>query len=108
MENLRQIGGGDAAFVGEIVQMFREDTPPHLAELDACVAHGDAVRLAKVAHGLKGAASNFGAKHFRTVAEQLEHAAKNGDLAPVPAACTELRAEYARILAALDAYLKAH
>jgi len=107
MENLRQIGGGDDSFLDEIVQMFREDTPPRLDELDECMAKGDAVRLGKVAHGLKGAASNFGAKHFRTLAEQLEHAGKNGNLAAGPAACAALRSEFTRILAALAEYRKA-
>jgi HPt (histidine-containing phosphotransfer) domain-containing protein len=101
--NLRAIGGGDAAFVSEIVQMFREDTPPNLDQLDASIARGDAERLAKVAHGLKGSAANFGAKPFRALAERIEAIAKAGDLGPAPAAVVELRAEYARIMAALEA-----
>jgi HPt (histidine-containing phosphotransfer) domain-containing protein len=107
MENLRQIGGGTDEFVAEIVQMFREDTPQRLQELDGCVARQDAAQLAKVAHSLKGAVSNFGAQRFRALAEQIEHAAKGGDLTSLPAASLELYAEYERILAALDAYLKA-
>lgn len=107
IENLRMIGGGDPAFVAEIVQMFREDTPPHLDELDAFVAANDAVGLAKVAHGLKGSASNFGAKHYRTLTERIETLAKAGELAPAPAAIADLRAEYDRVIAALDAMLQA-
>lgn len=103
LANLRTIGGGDASFVAEIVQMFREDTPPHLDELDASAAAGDAIRLAKVAHGLKGSAGNFGAKHFRTLTERIEAIAKSGRLSEAPAAIGELRAEYARVLTALDA-----
>ena len=105
LANLRTIGGDDAAFVAEIVQMFREDTPPRLEELDACVASGDADRLAKVAHSLKGSASNFGAAHLRTLLVQLEAIAKSGHLAEAPASIAELRTEYARVLAALDAHV---
>ncbi|HLP03271.1 MAG TPA: Hpt domain-containing protein [Opitutaceae bacterium] len=101
--NLRAIGGGDAGFVGEIVQMFREDTPPSLDELASCAARGDAERLAKLAHGLKGSAANFGARHFRALAERIEAIAKSGDLARAAAAVADLRAEYDRVLAALDA-----
>ena len=101
--NLRTIGGDDDAFVAEIVQMFREDTPPHLDELDKFAASGDAVHLAKVAHGLKGSASNFGAHHFRSLAERIEAVAKAGDLAAAPAAVADLRTEYAHVIAALDA-----
>ena len=107
LANLRTIGGGDAGFVAEIVQMFREDTPPHLAELDEAIAQGDALRLGKVAHGLKGSAGNFGAKHFRALTERLESIAKSGDLAAAPAAVAELRAEFARVVAALEASLSA-
>jgi len=103
LANLRTIGGGDASFVAEIVQMFREDTPPNLDALDQAASAGDAVRLAKVAHGLKGSASNFGAHHFRTLTERIEALAKAADLAPAPAAIADLRAEYARVIAALDA-----
>jgi HPt (histidine-containing phosphotransfer) domain-containing protein len=103
LANLRTIGGGDDAFVAEIVQMFREDTPPHLDELDKFAVSGDAVHLAKAAHGLKGSASNFGAAHFRTLTERIEHLAKAGDLAAAPAAIAALRTEYARVIAALEA-----
>jgi HPt (histidine-containing phosphotransfer) domain-containing protein len=101
LDNLRTIGGGDDAFVAEIVQMFCEDTPPHLDELDKFAASGDAVHLAKVAHGLKGSASNFGAAYFRTLTERIELIAKSGDLAAAPAAIAALRAEYARVIDAL-------
>jgi len=102
LANLRTIGGDDDAFVAEIVQMFREDTPPHLDELDKYAASGDAVHLAKVAHGLKGSASNFGAAYFRTLTERIEQIAKAGDLATAPAAIADLRTEYARVITALD------
>ncbi len=100
---LRAIGGGDATFVVEIVQMFREDTPPNLDELDASAARGDANRLAKVAHGLKGSAANFGARRFRTLAEHIEAIAKGGALSDAPAAIAALREEYQRVITALDA-----
>lgn len=101
LANLQTIAGGDPGFVAEIVQMFSEDTPPHLDELDNAAAAGDATRLAKVAHGLKGSASNFGAAYFRTLTERIEHLAKTGDLAAAPAAIADLRTEYARVITAL-------
>ena len=105
LANLHTIGGGDPAFVAEIVQMFREDTPPRLEELDACVAAGDAERLAKVAHSLKGSVSNFGAKHLRTLLEHLEAIARSNDLSRAAASVAALRTEYDRVLAALAAHL---
>ncbi|MBK8478869.1 MAG: Hpt domain-containing protein [Opitutaceae bacterium] len=100
--NLRTIGGDDDSFVAEIVQMFREDTPPQFAELSDCVAQADPVRLGKVAHSMKGSAGNFGAKHFRHLAEAIEAIAKSGNLAQAPAAIAALQAEFERVLTALD------
>ena len=106
LDNLRLIGGGSDEFVVEIVQMFREDTPPRFEELTACVAQGDAGRLAKAAHSLKGSASNFGAKHFRELAEQIELLGKGGDLSVVTPVIAALKTEYERVLAALDEAVK--
>lgn len=105
LTNLRTIGGGDPAFVAEIVQMFREDTPPRLDDLDRHAVAGDATALAKVAHSLKGSAGNFGARQFRVLIERIEAIAHTGDLAAAPAAIADLRSEYARVLDALDAAL---
>jgi hypothetical protein len=106
LANLRLIGGGTNEFIAEIAQMFREDTPPRFAEINQCLARGEAPTIGKLAHGLKGAASNFGSQRFRAVAEELEHLAKAGNLAPAPALLTQLQDEYGRILAALDETLK--
>ena len=106
--NLRTIGGDDDGFVAEIVQMFREDTPPHFVELADCAAKGDSVRLGKVAHSMKGSAGNFGAKHFRQLCERLEEIGRKGELAAAPAAIATLHAEYERVLVALAAALPLH
>ena len=68
-------------------------------------SHG--VSFAKVAHSMKGSASNFGAKHFRHLAENLEAIAKSGNLATATAAIEALRAEYERVVAALAVALAA-
>ena len=104
--NLREIGGDSDEFIAEIAQMFREDTPPRFEELEACLTRGDAPGLAKVAHSLKGSASNFGAARFRTTAEKLEHLGKSGDLTGAREALDDLRTEFARILDALESLLK--
>src|SRR5262249_29197385 len=49
--------GGDRELLQELIEIFRGDYPRHLADIKAAVAAGDAARLNRSAHALKGAAS---------------------------------------------------
>jgi HPt (histidine-containing phosphotransfer) domain-containing protein len=64
--------GGDAELLKEIAILFLDDYPKSLAELRAAVETGDARRLERSAHGLKGSVSNFGARSAVDAALQLE------------------------------------
>lgn len=107
LANLKEIGGGDASFVVELVVMFGEDSPPRLKAISAALAAGDAAEVAKNAHSLKGTGANFGAEKFRSLAQSIETAGKAGDLASVPALVDELNAEFVRVKNALDAAVAA-
>lgn len=102
LANLKEIGGGDAAFVIELITMFGEDSPPRLEGIGAALAAGDAAEVAKNAHSLKGTGANFGAERFRSLAQAIETAGKAGDLTGVPALHEELKAEFLRVKEALD------
>ena len=52
--------GGDEELLKEIAEIFLEDYPKVLAEIQAALACGDARRLEQSAHTLKGSAGNFG------------------------------------------------
>lgn len=103
LDTLKRIGGGDVAFVQEMVQIFLEDTPPRLEEIERGLARGDLVAISKAAHSVKGGASNFGATHFRGIAEQLEHRSKAGEAEPLAELFAQLKTEYPRVVAALQA-----
>jgi len=102
LANLKEIGGGDPAFVEELIVMFREDSPPRLVSIDAGLASGDATGIAKDAHSLKGSAANFGAGRFRELSQAIESAGKSGDLSTVPPLLEQLKLEYTRVQEALD------
>ena len=77
--------GGDVDLLKDVARVFLDDCPRCLEELRSAAARGDCPTVERVAHGLKGAASNFGA--CRVVAaglslEQVGRAAKLGDFAP--------------------------
>lgn len=64
--------GGDADLLKEIAILFLDDYPKSLSELHEAVKTGDAKRVERTAHGLKGAVSNFGARPAVDAALQLE------------------------------------
>ncbi len=80
IDNLREMGGGDMAFVADLIMTFLEDAPGLLTHLRHAVhenAPGD-VRL--YAHSLKGNALDFGATHFADLCAQMETLGKSGEL----------------------------
>jgi HPt (histidine-containing phosphotransfer) domain-containing protein len=68
---LRDRVEGDTELLQEIVELFLDDSPRQLAAVQAAAAAGDAQALMRVAHTLKGAASNFGAAAVVTAALEL-------------------------------------
>ncbi len=70
--------GGDEELLKEIADIFLEDYPKVLAEIQAALACGDARRLEQSAHTLKGSAGNFGAKAVVETASRLEQMGRAG------------------------------
>jgi len=64
--------GGDAELLKEIAVLFLDDYPNSLSELRLAVACGDAKRVERSAHGIKGSVSNFGARPAVDAAMHLE------------------------------------
>jgi two-component system, sensor histidine kinase and response regulator len=64
--------GGDVELLKEIAILFLDDYPKSLRELREAVEAGDAKRVERTAHGLKGSVSNFGARPAVEAALQLE------------------------------------
>ena len=64
--------GGDVELLKEIAELFLDDYPKSLSELHQAVESGDARRVERTAHGLKGSVSNFGARPVVDAALQLE------------------------------------
>lgn len=73
--------GGDEELLAEVAQLFLDDYPNSLREIDEALQRGDAKLLERAAHSLKGAASNFGAEPVVEPALALELAGRSGNLA---------------------------
>lgn len=91
----------DADLVRAVVEVFLADIPGQLDVLETAVASGDRDTAERVAHSLKGAASNVGGDLFRDVAAALEDLAHKCDLRAASARLPELRAQFGRLRAAM-------
>ncbi len=98
VENLRALNPGDNdEFLRELVGIYLEDTPVRIAELETGLAAGDAEKVVRAAHSIKGSSANLGAAALRRVAEHLEHNARKNGLTNLGEEIDRVKAEFARI-----------
>jgi PAS domain S-box-containing protein len=90
----------DAAFFLEMLGEFVDHLPGRMDELHVALAAGDAPALNRLAHNLKGVASNFCAERLTVTARELEAAAHAGNLEAAPLLIERLAAEAPRVQAA--------
>ena len=104
IENLRALGDEmeDDSFLKEVIEIYLSDTPNRLAEIDECFVSGDAVKLNRAAHSIKGSSANLGAKKVIEVARRIEENSKES-LADLEADIQLLKANFAEVKAALEA-----
>jgi HPt (histidine-containing phosphotransfer) domain-containing protein len=97
---------GDLEFLAETIQMFREDTPALLSQIENAVMRRDGQALATAAHTLKGMVGNFCARATFDAALRLETMGQNGDLAGAAEAFTTLKEKTQRLETQLQEILQ--
>jgi HPt (histidine-containing phosphotransfer) domain-containing protein len=95
----------DEDLLRELIELFLEDTPRLLLEAEAALIAGDAGRLQRAAHTIKGSVSNFGATDAVDAAYKLELAAKAGNLADSATLQQRLKQQLACVQTALPRLL---
>ena len=88
---------GDRELLGELAQIFSEESPRMLNELRTFVASGDAKGVQHTAHTLRGSLSSFGAKAAAAAALALETMARDGTLVGASQHLCELEREVAHL-----------
>ena len=83
LQALDQLVGGDRTALVEILDAFLEDAPVRLGDLDRAAESGDEVAAGRAAHTLKANGRTFGASEFADLCQELESAARAGDLEAV-------------------------
>ena len=82
--------GDDLELVTELIELFLEESPKLLVEVQIAVQRRDAKAIERSAHRLKSSAGNFGMNATVATALRLEVLGRTGDLADVDATCQSL------------------
>jgi HPt (histidine-containing phosphotransfer) domain-containing protein len=104
VDELKELLGED---VGEVFDVYLDDSPKRLAEMRQCVRSGDAESLWKAAHTLKGSSRNVGASALADLCADLEVAARQGFPADAEARVDAIESAFAEVAAEIKVLLKA-
>ncbi|WP_438005947.1 response regulator [Sorangium sp. So ce321] len=98
--------GGDADLLRELAEVFLEECPRWMADIDEAVTSGDARKLQRAAHSLKGGVDSFGARAAFDAAFALEKMARANELGSLAEAQFALRAQVERLVPELAAFMR--
>ncbi len=85
--------GGDRQLLAELVNIFLDECPKMLGQIQDAIRDGDGEALWKASHTLKGSVGNFAAPAAFEAALRLEKIGRAGVIAEAEAALLELEAE---------------
>ena len=90
--------GEDEELMNELIELFKEDYPEKIVDIQQGLESGDAESVRKSAHGLKGSAGNLSFNALSERAKNIELAAKSEDLDTAAAEFTLLMEELDKLL----------
>ena len=88
--------------VGELFDTFRRESQDQLESLTTLLSSEDRDGLRRMAHSLKGSASNLGATSLSGFCESIENEALNGTLDDLEDYLQQVRLEHTQFLQILD------
>lgn len=97
--------GGDLDLLKDIARVFLDDCPRALNELRDAASRHDCKLAERAAHGLKGAASNFGAKRVVESSLRIEKMGRLGNLQGVEGALQSLEDALASLRVELESLI---
>jgi PAS domain S-box-containing protein len=106
LERLRDLSGGDAKFISELIDTFLDSAPQLLANMRQALKKEDAAGLRLAAHSLKSNSADFGAMSLHSLCQELETLAKAGALTGAAELLAQIEAEYEKVKAALKSVAK--
>ena len=94
--------GASPALIQELIALFQEDVPTHMAVLRTALAASDGRQTMMEAHQLKGALSNMGLVRFADLASRIEACIVANQMELAPSLAEALPAAYEEALEALQ------
>jgi HPt (histidine-containing phosphotransfer) domain-containing protein len=94
--------GGDADFLGELVEAYLDSSPGLFASMREAIVSGEAPALQRAAHSLKTGSASFGALAFAAQCKEMEDLGKTGALAEAEPKYGALELAYSGVVAALE------
>ena len=94
--------GGRQALVAQVIQIFEEDSPALIAEVEKGFAQQDCETIHQSAHALKGLLSNFGDVECGLEISHVERCAKRDDLETAAKHFEHFKPAHQELLAALS------
>ena len=85
--------GGAEDLLDELLELLLKQTTTDLPQIAQAVEQGDADRLERLAHSLKGAAASLSAERVRQAASDLESIGRDGDMSGAQPALALLEQE---------------
>lgn len=105
IERLRVLEEFDTpGFLAELAQMFLADGPGRIAAVHAGVDGADGDAIHRAGHAMKGSCSTMGATRLAAIAEAIETAGVEGDIARAADLVESLEEEYRLFAQALLPY----
>ena len=102
---LARLGGNEQLF-RDLATFFQDDAAGILSELAQAIDGGDAARVERSAHSLRGLAANFGAPAAVQAAVDLQASASRGDLSQAQSLYELLAREIDKLLAELSPFVE--
>ncbi len=91
LATLQEQLGSDTGSIPEIIDIYLNEAPRHVAAITTAVEAHDATALRMGGHRLRGSSQILGARAIAEVCQLLENCGKRGDLAPAAGLLTTLQ-----------------
>ena len=100
-ETLERLGG-DEKLLREVMEIFREEVPKHLAGLREAITQQDAETAERLAHSLQGELGYLGIAELSHGARELEEKGRTSDFQGALSLFPPFEAAMARLLTSMD------
>lgn len=95
LDNIRALAGeGSENLLNQIIEIFLNDMPEKISQLEQAHQQQDLGNLRAIAHSMKSASANLGAMRVSALFKELENAGRSNEPEDVPVLLERLNREY--------------